>query len=672
MIHSKMFGLLLLLSLGLSGCQSDHEDAIEIDDLTKTAEHGYFLNKARDTNELILFSPEFGRTTKTNQYGYEVRVEEGVITATGGADSVIPENGFVLSGHGTAATFLTDNAIIGTRVLVDEVGRVVQLHTDLDSYFFQAQRAIAHAQTSITDAQANFLDFPKDKALAELTLARAELAEANLATHSQQAAYDLLKSATRHAENAYYLTIEVEVVEQRAIWHRPEETNLVQVVDTVKGMHDAGFNSIYLEVNFWGYTIYPSKVMQAYGMEAQHPLFKDNDYGKYGSDILAAYIGEAKKLGMTVQGWTDGFMIGSPEMSRPIPPQLIINPHWLAIQNSNKNQELIPDSKSKYFWLDIAQDEVQEYMLAIYQEMQKQYDITGLNIDYMRYPHYDLANAFSFNPITLAKYQEESGIPDLDLIQTSEQEFEKYKEWLRGKENQFVEKMSAQAKGISSEFMLTATPEPGPEEVQIADWQDDIDGVIPQAYGHDFDSIHNHVNASKKLMPEGTIYYTGIYSFYHKLGAMGTVQDVLAARYQTAGVNMFAYGQGKLLPDARQALRLGPWREPAFNPGEHLLQGVARLLADIELKLNTIYIPLSAIDKNKGESLASRIHELSVKAGAGDFLDKEDVPELIVEIDDLAAGGSIDANVAVRIKDRLFNAANWSRHSQSNLNRPFQ
>ncbi|MFP3422056.1 hypothetical protein R0K19_22055, partial [Bacillus sp. SIMBA_161] len=77
----------------------------------------------------------------------------------------------------------------------------------------------------------------------------------------------------------------------------------------------------------------------------------------------------------------------------------------------------------------------------------------------------------------------------------------------------------------------------------ISDWKEDIDAVIPQAYGHDFNSIQKTVQASKKLMPEGTMYFTGIYSFYHHLNEGAAVDDVLSAKFGTSGVNMFAFGQ---------------------------------------------------------------------------------------------------------------------------------
>ena len=78
------------------------------------------VNSPRGTNYLTLYTPRFGATTETNTYGTEVSLQvlggslqPGKVTsykvtsapATAG-NMAIPANGCVLSGHGTAATFV--------------------------------------------------------------------------------------------------------------------------------------------------------------------------------------------------------------------------------------------------------------------------------------------------------------------------------------------------------------------------------------------------------------------------------------------------------------------------------------------------------------------------------------------------------------------------------------
>jgi hypothetical protein len=66
------------------------------------------LNKARDQDDCIIYTPDFGNTTRTNQWGYEVAVSNGRIIADASREGnmEIPRNGFVVSAHGTHNTDL--------------------------------------------------------------------------------------------------------------------------------------------------------------------------------------------------------------------------------------------------------------------------------------------------------------------------------------------------------------------------------------------------------------------------------------------------------------------------------------------------------------------------------------------------------------------------------------
>jgi exopolysaccharide biosynthesis protein len=76
------------------------------------------VNRPRLDDELILFTPEFDRTTLTGPDGAEAIVERGqaasVIDGKGAA--AIPVSGWVLSGHGAAAAWVRANIKPGTRL----------------------------------------------------------------------------------------------------------------------------------------------------------------------------------------------------------------------------------------------------------------------------------------------------------------------------------------------------------------------------------------------------------------------------------------------------------------------------------------------------------------------------------------------------------------------------
>ncbi|MDD4125335.1 MAG: family 10 glycosylhydrolase [Eubacteriales bacterium] len=81
-------------------------------------------NCGRGDGELIVYTRS-GENTGTNVWGYEVRVDgDGKVISVGGNNSVVPENGLVVSGHNSSyddgrksASFLSDNVSVGDYIV---------------------------------------------------------------------------------------------------------------------------------------------------------------------------------------------------------------------------------------------------------------------------------------------------------------------------------------------------------------------------------------------------------------------------------------------------------------------------------------------------------------------------------------------------------------------------
>ncbi len=75
------------------------------------------INRERRKDEIIMYTPEFGRTTMTDPTGKEIVVQNGrVISITNAGSNRIPINGVVLSAHGNALINLDNVLQIGERV----------------------------------------------------------------------------------------------------------------------------------------------------------------------------------------------------------------------------------------------------------------------------------------------------------------------------------------------------------------------------------------------------------------------------------------------------------------------------------------------------------------------------------------------------------------------------
>ncbi|WP_257347438.1 beta-N-acetylglucosaminidase domain-containing protein [Pseudalkalibacillus decolorationis] len=79
------------------------------------------VNAPRGWGELVMYTSEFGERTGTNQWGYEITVVDGKVTDSGGNNSVIPDNGYVLSVHsGGDGDWPANNSIVGANVSIED------------------------------------------------------------------------------------------------------------------------------------------------------------------------------------------------------------------------------------------------------------------------------------------------------------------------------------------------------------------------------------------------------------------------------------------------------------------------------------------------------------------------------------------------------------------------
>ena len=76
----------------------------------ETNKKNYFPGN-RKTNQLVIYTKNYGKRTNTNEFGAEAIVKGNTVVAISGADSLIPDDGIVISGHGSAKTWINKNMI---------------------------------------------------------------------------------------------------------------------------------------------------------------------------------------------------------------------------------------------------------------------------------------------------------------------------------------------------------------------------------------------------------------------------------------------------------------------------------------------------------------------------------------------------------------------------------
>lgn len=152
------------------------------------------------------------------------------------------------------------------------------------------------------------------------------------------------------------------------------EADLIPLFDQFA---QAGINIIFMETLNAGYTIYPSNIAPS-----QNPLIQ-------GWDPLKSAVKLAHERGIELHAWLWMFATANQRhnqiLNQPqnyLGPVLSEHPEWAITDNKGN---LFQPSSQKAF-LDPANPEVRAYLLSILEEVTTNYNVDGIQLDYIRYP----------------------------------------------------------------------------------------------------------------------------------------------------------------------------------------------------------------------------------------------------------------------------------------------
>jgi uncharacterized lipoprotein YddW (UPF0748 family) len=173
-------------------------------------------------------------------------------------------------------------------------------------------------------------------------------------------------------------------------------------------MQIAGINTVFFETINAGYPIYPTRVASS-----QNPL-------TYRWDPLKAAIELAHERNMALHAWMWVFAAGNQRhnaiLNQPLSylgPILSAHPDWAGYTNAG---EPIPLGQTKPF-LDPANPEVRQYLLNLVDEIITNYDVDGLQLDYIRYPFQDPAaqRTYGYGIAARQQFQRLTRVDPVDL-----------------------------------------------------------------------------------------------------------------------------------------------------------------------------------------------------------------------------------------------------------------
>ena len=465
----------------------------------------------RGPNQLIIYTRDFGKTTLTNEFGKEAVVIDDVVVNLTGANSTIPRNGFVVSGHGNAKKWINDNLKIGTKVEIKD--KTITAVTTIDSYRFFAKSKINQVEDILVSTRHDYED--RDDKFIYYYLKKAKQQYKKSLKNKNENALECAKESIRNASLAYRYTLPYLENELKGTWIRPNQKNPQEVRAVLDSIKNTGINNVFLETYFHGMTIFPSITMKEYGFYEQNPAF--NNF-----DVLKVWCEEAHKRGIKVHTWFESFYVGN-KLPGDYPKSILaIQPTW---QNKTKQKSDFegyvshPQEHNGYF-LDPANPEVTTFLLSLISEIVSKYPVDGVNIDYVRYPNIskeNLNNQWGYTKYAREEFITLYGVDPIEIKPKGDL----WEKWCEYRSNKITNYISEVSRILNyKKTMLSAVIFPDYKVSLMTKYQDwekwaennYLDAATPLILTSDDNLAKNMLEEIKKKMQGNVAVYPGLFA----------------------------------------------------------------------------------------------------------------------------------------------------------------
>ena len=500
----------------------------------------------RGANQLVIYTPAYGKRTGTNEFGSEAIVKGNTVVALSGADSLIPDGGVVISGHGSAKNWINKNIIVGTKIYINKDNNTITAYTTSESYIYGAKECLKEVQDVMEYYVEHDKDYDKKKIedcikSSENCIKKAEHHPTQVKEYSQL--------AIEYANKALSMAVPFKNDELRGVWIRPACKTKEDVVYVISRLAEAGINNIFLETYYHGMTIFPSKTMVKYGFIEQNPLFTD-------LDVLKTFVDEAHKRNIKVNVWFETFYVGNKKPESNKKSILAVNPTWANLTKKGYDSEKPVQCSAEHngYFLDPANPEVQTFLLQLACEIIYNYQVDGINMDYIRFPQAAIPkvagseiNAWGYTQYAREEFKSFYNVDPLALT-PQDQLWKAWNDYRRGKITEFVRRLSKICR--SNKVTLTAVIFPNRYsalENKHQDWavwtdNDLIDGFTPLFLTCDPVTAADMMRGVIRYKNTKTKLYAGLFIAFMNGSESDLVRQVHEARkLKIDGFSIFDY-----------------------------------------------------------------------------------------------------------------------------------
>ncbi len=517
-----------------------------VDPVASTNWKGLNYPGLRGANQLVIYSPSFGMRTNTNEFGTEAIVVGDTVVSLSGADSLIPANGFVISGHGSAKKWINENIMVGSKISLDLEKKIITSYVTSDTFLYTAKEKIKEVQNMMAFYSQTCTDYNSKRTEQSLSKAKDFVSKAQRNSEDSQ---KYSSRAIEYANMAMSTVVPYNPNELKGVWIRPTYYNQENIEKVLNYLANSGINNVFIETYYHGKTIFPSNTMEKYGFIKQY-----EDY--VGFDPLRIWISEAHKRGIKVHIWFQTFYVGNkpPESN----PEYILakRPDWANYQKKNADSETLVYSVSEHngYFIDPANPEVQNFLYELLCEIVTRYKPDGINLDYIRYPqslsanysNYDMSN-WGYTKFAREEFQKVYGIDPIELKQ-SDALWNYWRFYRCSKVTNFVKRASGLCR--SNNIQLTAVIFPNRTtaiETKLQDWKNwsinnFVDGFTPLFLTCDDKTAINLMEEVLRNKSASTKLYAGLFVTFMNGSNSDLIKQIHAARkYALNGLILFDY-----------------------------------------------------------------------------------------------------------------------------------
>lgn len=500
----------------------------------------------RGPNQLIVYTPAYGKRTGTNEYGTEAIIENNMVISLNGADSIIPKQGFVISGHGNAKKWITQNIQIGSKVYLDYSTNSIKVFLTPESLLFAAKEKLKEVSNLVEYYRQIDILYNEKKATEYLNFSKNYLRKAEKEPEKTQ---QFIKNAMESLDSAIKNALPYIENELKGVWLRPTEKSETEIQKTLERLSNTGITDIFLETYYHGKTIYPSEYLKDCGVISQRLEFR-------GFDPLEVWIREAHKRNIKVHIWFEAFYVGNDKPDSSPNHVLSVYPHWANKRLYNyDSKEPVPSlSEHNGYFLDPSNYQVRKYLTGILNEIITKYNPDGINLDYIRYPQtvepaYSNYAAMNWGYTKNARniYMSIYGVDPINIKYGTRD----WNNWSLFRQNQ-ITKFVADTKKLTSKHNIPLTAVVFPDlnkciTTKMQNWKawsmnNYIDGLTPLILTGDKNTADVLLNDIIKNTKSETKIYPGLFVTF--MG--GSMDDLLmqihkTREYKTGGTILFDY-----------------------------------------------------------------------------------------------------------------------------------